>query len=65
MQKVHWNSLRYSMLCLFSNVSDVSSNQISVRLQGEWNDDYAIESSSAYTNLKNRIETEVSKQLAL
>lgn len=53
------------MLCLFSNVSDVSSNQISVRLQGEWNDDYAIENSSAYTNLKNRIETEVSKQLAL
>lgn len=52
------------MLCLFSNVSDVSSNQISLRLQGEWNDDYAIESSSAYTNLKNRIETEVSKQLA-
>ena len=43
------------------NVSDVSSNQVSLRIQEDWNDDYARESSPAYTDLKNRTETQVSK----
>ena len=49
------------MFYLFSNVSDVSSNQVSLRIQEDWNDDYARESSPAYTDLKNRTETQVSK----
>ena len=49
------------MFRLILNVSDVSSNQVSLRIQQDWNDDYARESSSAYADLKNRIETQVSK----
>lgn len=49
------------MFYLISNVSDVSSNQVSLRIQEDWNDDYARERSPAYTHLKIRTETQVSK----
>lgn len=36
---------------------------MSLRIQEDWNDDYAREASLAYTGLKNRTEAQGSKKL--
>ena len=49
------------MFHLISNLPDVSSNHISLRMQQVWDERYSNESSREYADLKNRIETQVSK----
>ena len=36
---------------------------MSLRIQKDWDDDYASEGSLAYTGLKNRTEAQMSKKL--
>ena len=53
------------MFHLILNVADVSSNQMSIRMHQSWDVRYADESPTEYADLKNRIETQVSKQAVI
>lgn len=65
MKVVQWICIWYCIFYGNFNFSDVSSNKVSLRIEQDWNQDYADSASSEYIKLKQQIKTQVSKYLAL